>query len=683
MLRFPAIIGLFFAVATADAAVFTVSNTNDSGAGSLRDAVAQANAAAGADAIEFGVTGTIVLTSGQIQISGPLAIVGPGAEKLTIDGNAADRIFAVYAIGPQCPAVDGPDYLVSISGLRLTNARKMQGNETAGAIFSGHSLALDFLVVDNNAAGNGGGLAFQIQYPGQTLTISHSHFVNNVAEPLVPNPAGPNYGGAVALYDRCSGATRTPAVVTIANSVFSGNRARPTDRSGMGGAIYSLSGADLTITDTRIVANHVEVPDPPLATSSYSGGGIWATAKSLRIERSEVAENTADFAAGLRLLNTDPDLQTPQLSMAVTIVNSTVSGNVAGATGGAMHVNGNVAVMLQNSTVSGNSAGPTRTGGMAFTTGATSPVSGSNALAPSLTVVSSIVADNSSDGGDVAAGAPAIAGFVINATDSLIERICPSPACEISVTGSNWLLGVDPMLGPLALNGGTSRTQALQGDSPAINAGSNPLNLATDQRGVGFPRSLHGSADMGAFERSPVSTGSTYSRNYVQKAYVAYYGRPADPAGLTYWATRMDREGQSLDAIIGAFGYSDEFNRRYGGLGYEALVTRIYQQALGRDPDPAGLNWYVTELMAGRRTLQTITLDVLNGATTPPDATVVAHKLAVAAYYTAKVAAGCIYGSELTGVTALTPVTADRVTVATAEVAIDGRCLPSPPPPPG
>ena len=61
-------------------------------------------------------------------------------------------------------------------------------------------------------------------------------------------------------------------------------------------------------------------------------------------------------------------------------------------------------------------------------------------------------------------------------------------------------------------------------------------------------------------------TASPYSRNYVQKAYVAYYGRPADPAGQTYWAQRMDSEGQSLDAIIGAFGNSDEFNRRYGGL---------------------------------------------------------------------------------------------------------------------
>ena len=50
----------------------------------------------------------------------------------------------------------------------------------------------------------------------------------------------------------------------------------------------------------------------------------------------------------------------------------------------------------------------------------------------------------------------------------------------------------------------------------------------------------------------------------MQKAYVSYYGRPADPGGLGYWAARMDAEGGSLTAIIAAFGYSEEFNRRYG-----------------------------------------------------------------------------------------------------------------------
>ena len=138
----------------------------------------------------------------------------------------------------------------------------------------------------------------------------------------------------------------------------------------------------------------------------------------------------------------------------------------------------------------------------------------------------------------------------------------------------------------------------------------------------------------------------------------------------------MDAEGQSLNAIIGAFGYSDEFTRRYGGLSYTQLVTKIYQQTLARNPDQSGLDYYVSELQAGRRTLQSITLDVLNGATSAPDSTVVANKLDVADYYTAKVASGCAYGTEQDGVNAVSNVTANPAMVAAALAAIDSRCGP-------
>jgi hypothetical protein len=167
---------------------------------------------------------------------------------------------------------------------------------------------------------------------------------------------------------------------------------------------------------------------------------------------------------------------------------------------------------------------------------------------------------------------------------------------------------------------------------------------------------------------------SAFSLDYVQKAYVAYYGRPADPAGQAYWAARMDAAGGSLSAIIDAFGNSNEFNLRYGGLGFSALVTKIYQQALARDPDGAGLAYYVGELQAGHRTLQSITVDVLNGATKGRDALVVADKLDVAAFYTAKVAAGCPYGTAADAVALLAAVTDDPATVAAAKAAIVSRC---------
>jgi hypothetical protein len=199
------------------------------------------------------------------------------------------------------------------------------------------------------------------------------------------------------------------------------------------------------------------------------------------------------------------------------------------------------------------------------------------------------------------------------------------------------------------------------------------MTLATTLRAL-FPAIAFLVLALAVASPSSAATGSAFSRTYVQKAYVAYYGRPADPAGLDYWASRMDTAGGSLDAIIEAFGNSDEFNRRYANLSDEVLVTLVYLQALGRGPDQAGFDFYVGELQAGRITLQTITLDVLNGATTAPDSTVVANKLDVANYYTTKVAAGCAYGSEQDGVNVLSGVTDNPVTVTAAKAVIDSRC---------
>ena len=214
---------------------------------------------------------------------------------------------------------------------------------------------------------------------------------------------------------------------------------------------------------------------------------------------------TVTRSGGLHLYNSAVDLQAPGDAMAVRIVNSTISSNFSSATAGAMVAFGNMALELDNSTVSDNLAAPTRTGGIVMSIGDTYPVSGNNTSRPTLRLVSSILANNSSTGGDVAIS-PLLVPFTINATNSLIEKICFGGNCgTISVQGSGNLTSVgatpgpDPLLGPLAYHGGTTRTHALLAGSPAINAGSNPLALTTDQRGSGFARA-NGATDMGAYE---------------------------------------------------------------------------------------------------------------------------------------------------------------------------------------
>ncbi len=125
---------------------------------------------------------------------------------------------------------------------------------------------------------------------------------------------------------------------------------------------------------------------------------------------------------------------------------------------------------------------------------------------------------------------------------------------------------------------------------------------------------------------------SSSSRSTVQKAYIAYYGRPADPGGLTYWANRLEEEG-SLSAIIESFGNSEEFISRFGGLSNTQLIQQVYTQLFGRDPDPEGLIFYAEKLDGGVINLQTFTLDVLNGAS-GADVKVIESKLLVANYFT-------------------------------------------------
>src|SRR4029453_4658303 len=139
--------------------------------------------------------------------------------------------------------------------------------------------------VDNSVAAVGGGLFFQAQYPGQTLTITNSLFQNNKAQPIGPSPASDS-GGALVVFERCAGIHVAP-VVNISGSTFSGNQVLPPTLNGFGGAIHLDTIGDATITDTRIVNNQVILPAAPHATQIYRSGGLHVHMKTLHIERSE------------------------------------------------------------------------------------------------------------------------------------------------------------------------------------------------------------------------------------------------------------------------------------------------------------------------------------------------------------------------------------------------------------
>ena len=88
------IIALWAVVAVpASAATVVVANTDDAGAGSLRDAIASATAG---DTLDLSsLFGSIVLSTGELVITKDLTIMGPGAGSLTIDGNSASRVLSI------------------------------------------------------------------------------------------------------------------------------------------------------------------------------------------------------------------------------------------------------------------------------------------------------------------------------------------------------------------------------------------------------------------------------------------------------------------------------------------------------------------------------------------------------------------------------------------------------------
>lgn len=124
--------------------------------------------------------------------------------------------------------------------------------------------------------------------------------------------------------------------------------------------------------------------------------------------------------------------------------------------------------------------------------------------------------------------------------------------------------------------------------------------------------------------------------NQAQLLYVAYYGRPADPAGLEFWAEQIAQVG--VAGIAADFGNSAEFEAEFGDLGSVALINNLYQQLFGRDAEAEGLQYWL-DVLADGAPLASIALEIAGGAQ-GGDATGLQNKVTLANQFTAAVAAG-------------------------------------------
>lgn len=166
------------------------------------------------------------------------------------------------------------------------------------------------------------------------------------------------------------------------------------------------------------------------------------------------------------------------------------------------------------------------------------------------------------------------------------------------------------------------------------------------------------------------------AQEQVQKAYIAYFGRPADPAGLDVWTQELVG-GASIGGIIQAFGNSAESQALYGGDTAEQQITRIYQQLFNRSPDEAGLSYWVNNLETGAISLQAAALTVLSGAVNE-DRTLIDAKLNAAKVFTWHLnndQAGNTYKGEEDATLARNFLSQVTVQTASAQIEADARQL--------
>ena len=294
---------LFLLSTTSFAVIFTVTNLDDSGAGSLRQAIFDANhplSSPGPDEIVFdvGLTGTITLSTGEMFITDDLTITGPGAGAITIDAQMMDRIFNIDDLA-------GTEIVVSISGLMFINGSHSSG----GAVINFEDLSIDACVFENNISFNGG----VIHNQGTLTEITNSTFSGNSADS----------GGVI---DNFLG-----TIVKITNSTFSGNNAEA------GGVI--LNGGPIgEITNSTFSGN----------SADSGGGAIWNASPGTieKITNSTFSGNSATGRGGAIFNQIDRTIE--------EITNCTFSGNSTGIDGGAIWNDGDMNISF--TTIANNQA---------------------------------------------------------------------------------------------------------------------------------------------------------------------------------------------------------------------------------------------------------------------------------------------------------------------------------------
>ena len=252
---------------------FIVSNLEDSGAGSLRQAIEDANAQSGKDEIIFdrNLNGSnITITSGELDITDSVQITGLGADNLTISGNNSNRVFTIN---------DGTDDLIQVEIIDLTITEgfsSFRGTGSGGGIRNFENLTVrDSIIVDNFAQEGGAGISNQ-----GIIDLLNSAVINNsIGGGIIALGGGGIYNDGTANIvnstiasnegDDIGGGIANRGNLEIFNSTITGNAI---DSNGSGAGIYSYDRSEVAITTitSSIVAGNSNNDDLGSGASSQS-----------------------------------------------------------------------------------------------------------------------------------------------------------------------------------------------------------------------------------------------------------------------------------------------------------------------------------------------------------------------------------------------------------------------------
>ena len=133
----------------------------------------------------------------------------------------------------------------------------------------------------------------------------------------------------------------------------------------------------------------------------------------------------------------------------------------------------------------------------------------------------------------------------------------------------------------------------------------------------------------------PLSAMSDPLADSMFKAYLAYFGRPADPAGLQFWIDKINLSGSTVADMVQNFGDSDEYVSLYGTVNSSTVINSLYQHLFNRDAETGAVPFWSKQLEDGHFTLSNIAFTLVNSAQ-GSDATIVAEKvIAATAFVTA------------------------------------------------